>query len=171
MTEQMTTGAALLVKAMQNAGVETVFGIPGVHNLKIYDALTKSKIRHIATRNESGAGFMADGYARRSGKVGTAIVITGPGLTNIMTPMGQAYHDSIPMVVISSQLPTNIVNQRTGFLHELKNSTIMAQSVTKMSKTITSADQIEYAVYEAYALAQSGRPGPVHLEVPLDILA
>ncbi|MBS7526366.1 5-guanidino-2-oxopentanoate decarboxylase [Fusibacter paucivorans] len=171
MKEQMTTGAALLVEALQNAGVETVFGIPGVHNLKIYDALTKSNIRHIATRNESGAGFMADGYARRSGKVGTAIVITGPGLTNIMTPMGQAYHDSIPMVVISSQLPTTIVNQRTGFLHELKNSTIMAQSVTKMSRMITSADQIEHAVYEAYALAQSGRPGPVHLEVPLDILA
>jgi thiamine pyrophosphate-dependent acetolactate synthase large subunit-like protein len=171
MTDRTATGAALLVKALENAGVETVFGIPGVHNLKIYDALTQSGIRHIAARNESGAGFMADGYARLSGKVGTAIVITGPGLTNILTPMGQAYHDSIPMVVISSQLPTTAMQQRTGALHELKNSTVMAQSVAKLSRTITSTDEIERCVCDAYALAAAGRPGPVHLEVPLDLLA
>jgi thiamine pyrophosphate-dependent acetolactate synthase large subunit-like protein len=171
MSNNKMTGAALLVKALEGENVDTLFGIPGVHNLKIYDALAKSSIKHVTSRNESGAGFMADGYARISGKVGTAIVISGPGLTNILTPMGQAFHDAIPMVVISSQLPTTINKQSTGYLHELKNSTIMAQSVSKESRTITSVTQIEAYVHEAYTLAKSGKPGPVHLEVPLDILA
>jgi len=171
MSNKKMTGAALLVSALERENVDTIFGIPGVHNLKIYDALNNSLIKPVTTRNESGAGFMADGYARISGKVGTAIVITGPGLTNILTPMGQAFHDAIPMVVISSQLPTTIINQSTGYLHELKNSTIMVQSVSKESRTITSVTQIEAYVHEAYTLARSGRPGPVHLEVPMDILA
>ncbi|QSX08245.1 5-guanidino-2-oxopentanoate decarboxylase [Alkalibacter rhizosphaerae] len=169
--KKTVTGAQLLVETLERINVETVFGIPGVHNLKIYDALTKSKIHHITTRNESGAGFMADGYGRRTGKPGTAIVITGPGLTNIMTPMGQAYLDAVPMVVISSQLPTTIMNQSTGFLHELKNSTIMASSVAKESRTVPSVELIENYVVEAYKLAVTGRPGPVHIEIPLDLLA
>lgn len=165
------TGAELLVQTLEKINVDTAFGIPGVHNLKIYDALSKSNIRHITTRNESGAGFMADGYGRRTGRPGTAIVITGPGLTNILTPMGQAYLDSVPMVVISSQLPTSVMNQSTGTLHELKNSTIMASSVAKESRRVPSVEQIESYVLEAYELAVSGRPGPVHLEVPLDLLS
>lgn len=169
--ENIVTGGQLLIETLEKLDVETVFGIPGVHNLKIYDALTKSKIHHITTRNESGAGFMADGYGRKTGKPGTAIVITGPGLTNIMTPMGQAYLDSVPMVVISSQLPTSIMNQSTGFLHELKNSTTMVSSVAKESRTVPSVDMIETYLVEAYRLARSGRPGPVHIEIPLDLLA
>lgn len=169
--KKIKTGAQLLVETLEKIDVETAFGIPGVHNLKIYDALTKSKIDHITTRNESGAGFMADGYGRKTGKPGTAIVITGPGLTNILTPMGQAYLDAIPMVVISSQIPTSIINQSTGSLHELKNSTIMAGSVAKESRTVPSVDLIETYIAEAYKLAVSGRPGPVHIEIPLDLLA
>ncbi|MDY0143091.1 MAG: thiamine pyrophosphate-binding protein [Bacteroidales bacterium] len=169
--EKIKTGAQLLVETFEKMGVETVFGIPGVHNLKIYDALIKSKINHITTRNESGAGFMADGYGRKTGKPGTAIVISGPGLINILTPMGQAYLDSVPMVVISSQLPTSIMNQSLGSLHELKNSTIMAGSVAKESRTVPSVDLIETYVAEAYKLAVTGRPGPVHIEIPLDLLA
>lgn len=171
MKNRVVTGAQLLVGALEKVDVKTVFGIPGVHNLKIYEALTTSSINHITTRNESGAGFMADGYGRKTGKPGTAIVITGPGLTNILTAMGQAYLDSVPMVVISSQLPTSIMNQSTGCLHELKNSTIMAGSVAKESRTVPSVDLIETYVAEAYKLAVSGRPGPVHIEVPLDLLA
>ncbi|WKY44108.1 5-guanidino-2-oxopentanoate decarboxylase [Eubacteriaceae bacterium ES2] len=171
MVTKKITGAQLLVQTMEKIGVECAFGIPGVHNLKIYEALTKSSIRHVTSRNESGAGFMADGYGRSTGRPGTAIVITGPGLTNILTPMGQAYLDSVPMVVISSQLPTTIMNQSTGFLHELKNSTIVAGAVAKESRRVTAASQIEEMIGWAYRLAVSGRPGPVHVEIPLDILA
>lgn len=169
--KNIRTGGQILVETLEKIGVDTVFGIPGVHNLKIYDALADSSIHHITTRNESGAGFMADGYGRKTGKPGTAIVITGPGLTNIFTAMGQAYLDSVPMVVISSQLPSSIMKQTTGFLHELRNSTTMASSVAKESRTVTSVDMIESYLVQAYKLAVSGRPGPVHIEIPLDLLA
>ncbi len=170
MNNKQKTGADILVQTLEQLGVDTLFGIPGVHNLKIYKALLKSSINAITVKNESGAGFMADGYSRISNKVGVALTITGPGLTNIMTAMGQAYQDSISMLVISTQLPTNIKNQNTGTLHELRNSTIMSSSVTKESRSIKSIDQIESVLKDAYLLSISGRPGPVHVEIPLDIL-
>ena len=108
----MTAGQAL-VRLLANYGVETVFGIPGVHTLELYRGLPGSGIRHVLTRHEQGAGFMADGYARVSGKPGVALVITGPGLTNTITAMAQARQDSIPMLVISG------VNRRvTGLRRE-----------------------------------------------------
>ena len=164
------TGAEIFVKKLEKLGVDTLIGIPGVQKLKIYKALLKSKINAITVKNESGAGFMADGYARLSSKTGVALTITGPGLTNILTAMGQAYQDSVPLLVISTQLPSLIKNQNTGTLHELRNSTIMASSVSKESRCIESIDQIETILKEAYTLTQSHRPGPVHVEVPLDIL-
>lgn len=162
-------GAFEVVKTLEKLGVDTIFGIPGAHNLDVYEALLESEIKHVTAKNESGAGFMADGYARVSGKPGVALVITGPGLTNILTPMGQAYHDSVPMVVISSQIPSSLMNQGTGFLHELKNSTIMAKSVAKESRTVIAPEQIETYISEAYHLSTSGRPGPVHVEIPMDL--
>lgn len=99
-------GARRVVNTLESLGVFVIFGIPGIHNLDIYTALTESEIRHVTARHEQGAGFMADGYARSTGKTGVALVISGPGLTNILTPMAQALHDSIPMLVISSQIPT-----------------------------------------------------------------
>lgn len=164
------TGGTIVVKALEDLNVDTVFGIPGIHNLDIYDALIHSSIKHVTAKHEQGIGYMADGYARVTGKPGIALVITGPGLTNIITAMGQAYHDSIPMVVISSQLPTWALNQRIGFLHELKNSTILTQSVAKESRTVMSLENIDLYIKEAYQLALSGRPGPVHVEIPMDIL-
>lgn len=164
------TGGAIITKTLERLGVDTLFGIPGIHNLDIYDGLLDSKINHITTRNESGAGFMADGYARSTGKPGVALVITGPGLTNIITPMGQAMHDGIPMLVISSQIPSTVLGQNTGFLHELKNSSILAQSVAKESRTVPCIEAIETYIKEAYHLCQTGRPGPVHIEIPMDIL-
>ena len=137
---KMITGAKFLVNTLEKLKVNQMFGIPGIHNLDIYEALVGSSIHHVTARNESGAGFMADGYARVLGKPGVCLVITGPGLTNIITAMGQAFHDSIPMVVISSQIPTTVLNQGTGFLHELKNSTILAQSVAKESRTVPSPE-------------------------------
>ncbi len=164
------TGAKLLVNTLEKLNVDHIFGIPGIHNLDVYEEMIDSSINHITARNESGAGFMADGYARVSGKPGVALTITGPGLTNIITPMGQALHDSIPMVVISSQIPTTVLNQGTGFLHELKNSTILAQSVAKESRTVLCPEDIGLYIQEAYYLSMSDRPGPVHVEIPLDIL-
>jgi 5-guanidino-2-oxopentanoate decarboxylase len=163
-------GSEVVVKTLEKLKVDTIFGIPGIHNLDIYDALINSNIKHVTTRNESGAGFMADGYARSTGKPGVALVITGPGLTNIITPMGQAIHDSVPMVVISSQIPTAVIDQATGFLHELKNSTILAQSVAKESRIVTDVGLIERYIEDAYRLSMTGRPGPVHVEIPMDIL-
>lgn len=164
------TGGKIVVKTLEELKVDTVFGIPGIHNLDIYDALLESNIKHVTARHEQGIGYMADGYARITGKPGVALVITGPGLTNILTAMGEAYHDSIPMVVISSQIPTWALGQRIGFLHELKNSTILAKSVTKESRTVLTHADIPSYIKEAYELANSGRPGPVHVEIPLDIL-
>ena len=165
------TGAESVVETLESCGVTTIFGIPGIHNLDIYEALAGSSIRHITARHEQGAGFMADGWARSTGKTGTALVISGPGLTNILTPMAQAFHDSIPMVVISSQIPTAYIGRGAGFLHELKNSTIMAQSASKESRRVQSPNEIAPALEAAYRLAETGRPGPVHVEIPMDILA
>ncbi len=163
-------GADLLVDTLEQLGVDILFGIPGIHNLDIYDSLLNSKIKHITAKHEQGAGYMADGYSRVTDKPGVCLVITGPGLTNIITPMGQAFGDSIPMIVISSQMPTSFIGQRTGFLHELNNPTYLTKSVTKESRTITQKEHIGHYLEEAYHLAVSGRPGPVHLEIPMDIL-
>jgi acetolactate synthase-1/2/3 large subunit len=98
----MATCGEVLVKLLEGYGVEQVFGIPGVHTVELYRGLARSSINHVTPRHEQGAGFMADGYARTSGKPGVCFIITGPGMTNITTAMGQAYADSIPMLVISS---------------------------------------------------------------------
>lgn len=167
---ELRKGGELVVQTLEKLGVDHIFGIPGIHNLDIYDYLMNSSITNIASRHEQGAGFMADGYARISGKPGVALVITGPGLTNIITAMGQAYHDSIPMLVISSQIETSALHYRSGYLHELKNSTQLVSSVSKESRRIEDHSMIEGAISQAYHLALSGRPGPVHVEIPLDIL-
>lgn len=163
-------GGELVVRTLEKLGVDVIFGIPGIHNLDIYDSLAESSIRHVGARHEQGSGFMALGYARMSGKPGVALTITGPGLTNIITAMGQAFHDSVPMLVISSQIETSALNCRSGYLHELRNSTILASSVAKESRIIRSHQDIPLSIMQAYHLAISGRPGPVHLEIPLDIL-
>jgi len=163
-------GGEIVVRTLEGLGVDAIFGIPGIHNLDIYDSLVRSSIRHIGARHEQGAGFMALGYARTKGKPGVALTITGPGLSNIFTAMGQAFHDSIPMLVISSQIESSALNYRSGYLHELRNSTIMASSVAKESRIIQSHQDIALSIQQAYHLAMSGRPGPVHLEIPLDIL-
>lgn len=164
------TGGEVIIDALQLEGVERIFGIPGIHNLAVYDAIHDSRMKHVAARHEQGAGFMAIGHARTTGKPGVALVITGPGLANIATPMGQAYHDSVPLLVISSQVETSARHYRSGYLHEMKNSTYFASSVTKSSRCIDHGWQIRNAISEAYRLAGSGRPGPVHIEIPLDIL-
>lgn len=164
-------GARRVVLTLESLGVSTIFGIPGIHNLDIYDALIGSRIRHITAVHEQGAGFMADGYARSTGETGVALVISGPGLTNILTPMAQAFHDSIPMLVISSQIPTSYIGKGAGFLHELKDSHTLAGCTSKKSFTALSQEDIPGIIENAWHLASNGRPGPVHVEIPMDILA
>src|SRR5215203_7469556 len=106
---QYATGAELAIATLEAHGVETVFGIPGVHTLALYDALYSSSISHVLARHEQGAGFMADGYARASGKPGVAVVISGPGLTNVATAIGEAYTDGSPVFVLSANNPRSYI--------------------------------------------------------------
>lgn len=185
MTRHCGPAATAVVATLEALGARRVFGIPGVHNLALYDALREascrsSGLRHTTARHECGAGFMADGYSRAaaaatapspSASVGVAFVISGPGLTNCMTAMGEALHDSIPMLVISTLPPRSALHRgRTGVLHELCDSGAAARAVAKASYCIESAVEVAHTVALAYAATTTGRPGPVHVEIPLDLL-
>lgn len=167
----MTTVGEALVQLLESYDVDTVFGIPGVHTIELYRGLAGSKIRHITPRHEQGAGFMADGYARATGKPGVAFVITGPGITNTITAMGQARADSIPMLVISGVNQRESLGKGMGFLHELPNQRAMLQTVAMFSHRIEKPDELPIVLSRAFALFASRRPGPVHIEIPLDIMA
>jgi acetolactate synthase-1/2/3 large subunit len=166
----MVTGGGAAIAALEAAGVEVVFGIPGVHTLALYDALQRSSIRHVMARHEQGAGFMADGYARATGKPGVAFIITGPGITNVATPVGEAYADSTPLVIISSQLERSHAGKMRGNLHDIHDQSGLMSILTKRSTSVQSFDQIAGTVHAAVTDALAGRPRPVHVEIPLDVL-
>ena len=166
----MATCGEVLVNLLESYGVDQVFGIPGVHTVELYRGLARSNIRHVTPRHEQGAGFMADGYARTSGKPGVCFIITGPGMTNITTAMGQAYADSIPMLVISSVQSRSQLGGGRGKLHELPNQSALVAGVAAFSHTLMSAAQLPGMLARAFALFQAGRPRPVHIEIPLDVL-
>lgn len=166
----MATCGEVLVKLLEDYGVEQVFGIPGVHTVELYRGLARSRINHVTPRHEQGAGFMADGYARTSGKPGVCFIITGPGMTNITTAMGQAYADSIPMLVISSVQTRSQLGGGRGKLHELPNQSALVGGVAAFSHTLMSAAELPGVLARAFALFQAGRPRPVHIEIPLDVL-
>src|SRR5215213_186925 len=169
-SETQATGAQLAIAALEAHGVDTIFGIPGVHTLALYDALRTSSIRHVLARHEQGAGFMADGYARASGRPGVACVITGPGVTNIATPIGEAYTDSSPVMVISSNNPRAHVDAMRGNLHDLKDQLGVMAAVTKWNTRVMAANDAASAVAEGFRQLGTGRPLPVHIEFPLDVL-
>lgn len=166
----MATCGEVLVKLLEGYGVDHVFGIPGVHTVELYRGLAGSAIRHVTPRHEQGAGFMADGYARTRGKPGVCFIITGPGMTNITTAMGQAYADSIPMLVISSVQSRDQLGGGRGKLHELPNQAALVGGVAAFSHTLMSADDLPHVLARAFAVFDSGRPRPVHIEIPLDVL-
>ena len=171
MREHSLTGGQALVRLLANYGVDTVFGIPGVHTLELYRGLPGSGIRHVLTRHEQGAGFMADGYARVSGKPGVCFVITGPGVTNAATAIGQAYADSIPLLVISSVNHTASLGKGWGCLHETQDQRAMTAPITAFSAVALSAEDLPQLIARAWAVFDSERPRPVHISVPLDVLA
>ncbi len=167
----MTTIGEALIHLLEAHGVDTVFGIPGVHTVELYRGLARSKIRHVTPRHEQGAGFMADGYARASGKPGIAFIITGPGLTNTLTAMGQARADSVPMLVISGVNATDTLGKGLGHLHELPDQRGMMEKVALFSQRITEAGELPAALARAFSLFSTARPGPVHIEIPIDVMA
>ena len=166
---QMTIGEAL-VKYLEARGVDVIFGIPGVHTIELYRGLAQSGIRHITARHEQGVGFMADGYARASGKAGVAFVITGPGMTNMLTPMAQALADSIPMLVISGVNETSSQGLGMGHLHELPNQHALCSQVASTSTQITQQSELIPALDQAFVAFVEKRPAPVHLQIPTDVM-
>jgi acetolactate synthase-1/2/3 large subunit len=160
-----------LVALLERHGVTHVFGIPGVHTAELYRGLAGARIRHVTPRHEQGAGFMADGYARISGKPGVCFVITGPGLTNIATAMAQARQDSIPMLVISGVAATSDLGQRKGMLHELPDQQGLASKLAEGSHSLRRAEDLGGMLAEAFDRFGSRRRRPMHIEVPLDLMA
>lgn len=170
MTHSKTVGETL-VALLEARGVDTVFGIPGVHTVELYRGLKTSKIRHVTPRHELSAGFMADGYARATGKPGVCLLITGPGLTNAITAMAQARADSIPMLVISGVNCAPTLGHEEGLLHELPDQIGMMRTIAKFSHTLHSGNDLERVLDRAFAAMHGGRPGPVHIEIPIDVMS
>ncbi|WP_120635108.1 thiamine pyrophosphate-binding protein [Ruegeria sp. EL01] len=150
---------------LRDRGVDVIFGIPGVHNQEMYRGIEEAGITHVLARHEQGAGFMADGYARASGKPGVAYVITGPGLCNIMTPMGQAYSDSVPMLVLSSCLDE--AQAQRGQLHQMKDQRAAADAVADWSAQANTANAAYGLLERAFEEFELSRPRPKHIQVPI----
>jgi acetolactate synthase-1/2/3 large subunit len=160
-------GGQALIKSLEMEGVEVIFGLPGGAILPVYDPIIDSPIRHILVRHEQGAGHMAEGFAHATGRPGVAMVTSGPGATNIVTPLADAFLDSIPMVVITGQVPVAAIG--TDAFQEC-DTTGITMSVTKHNFLVTEAQDIPRVIREAFHIATTGRPGPVLVDVPKDIV-
>jgi acetolactate synthase-1/2/3 large subunit len=161
------TGAQALIKSLEMEGVEVMFGLPGGCILPAYDPLLDSSIRHILVRHEQGAGHMAEGYAHVTGRPGVAMVTSGPAATNLVTPLCDAFMDSIPLVAITGQVPTTAIG--TDAFQECDTVGI-TRSVTKHNELVMSPDDLPLAIRQAFHIATTGRPGPVLVDVPKDVL-
>ena len=165
------TGGEAVVRSLAAHDVDTVFGIPGTHNLGIYDALrAMGGIRHILARHEQGAAFMADGYARASGEVGVCISTTGPAALNTLASLGTAFSDSSPVLCIASQIPAEGIGLDKGYLHECQDQLGSFAPVTKWRARADTVESIPGVMREAFAQMQSGRPRPTAVEIPCDTL-
>jgi len=164
---QKITGAQSLVKALEQTGVEVMFGIPGGAILPAYDPIYDSKIRHILVRHEQGAGHAATGYAQVTGKVGVCIATSGPGATNLVTPLADAQMDSVPIVAITGQVPGPAIGTDAFQEADIRGVTM---PITKHNYLITNPDDIPNAIAEAFYIASTGRPGPVLVDIAKDAL-
>jgi len=161
------TGAQIVIESLIKENVEVVFGYPGGAIMNVYDEIYKqNSFKHILAKHEQGAVHMADGYARASGKVGVAMVTSGPGLTNAITGIATAYTDSIPMVIISGQVPTTAIG--TDAFQEV-DAVGVTRPITKHNFLVKDVKDLAYILKEAFYLAKSGRPGPVHVDIPKDV--
>ena len=166
----MRVGEAIIDLLAREYGVDVVFGIPGVHNIELYRGLHTSGVRAISPRHEQGAGFMADGWSIVTGRPGVCVLISGPGLTNAMTPIAQAYHDSRPMLVLASTTPTDALGKSFGPLHDLQDQAAVARTVCAFSETVTDPAELPALIEKAWQVFTSQRPRPVHIAVPMDVL-
>jgi thiamine pyrophosphate-dependent acetolactate synthase large subunit-like protein len=165
------TGAQAAIATLRAHDIQVIFGMPGAHTLPLYDAIyDEPSLRHILARHEQGAGFMADGYARASGRPGVVSTTTGPGVTNVTTPVANAYEDSVPLLVISSGLPRASTGRPRGALHEMKNQFGVMEALVGWSRTVTGVEEIPGALRDAFWALRSGRPRAAYLEIPLDLL-
>src|SRR5579885_3481107 len=165
------SGAQALIATLRSYGVDTIFGIPGVHTLPVYDVLhDEPGIRHVLARHEQGAGFMADGYARASGKPGVVCTITGPGVTNVATPVASAYADSVPLLVISTSLPRASLGRSRSELHEVKDQFGMMESLAGWARAVSQVEEIPDALRDAFRAMSSTRARGAYLQIPLDLL-
>lgn len=163
-------GGAAVVETLAVNGVDTIFGIPGTHNLEIYRHLRSADIRAVTPRHEQGAGYAAEAYARVTGRPGVVVATSGPGLTNAMTAAATAYAESQPMLVLSSGMPTGAEGRDLGQLHEAKNVSGAMNELVRWSRRVRSADEAAEAVTEAFSSFTGRRPRPVHVEIPIDVL-
>ena len=165
------TGAQALIQSLAREGVEVVFGLPGVQIMEIYDALYQQPgIRLITVRHEQTAGYMADGYARTTGRVGVALVVPGPGALNASAAVGTAYASSSPVMLISGQIDSAMLGQNRGALHEINDQLDVFRPITKWNARTTRPEEIPSLVHTAMQHVLDGRPRPVEIEVPFDIL-
>lgn len=164
-----TTVGERCIQLLEQLGVDTVFGIPGEHNLEFYRGLASTSIRHVSPRHEQGAGFMADGYARVSGRPGVCILIDGPGVTNAATAIASAYHDSQPLLLLSSAVPDEAQDRR-GLIHQLPDQQALMSQLAAKSLTVGAPEQLPEALTAAWEVFESRRPRPVHIGIPTSVL-
>lgn len=168
---QHLTGAQAVTATLRAYNVDIIFGIPGVHTLPIYDAIYHEPgLRHILARHEQGAGFMAEGYARATGRPGVVCTITGPGVTNVTTPAASAYADSIPLLIISSSLSRASQGRARGELHEVKDQLGIMQSLVGWTRAVNYVEEIPEAIHDAFRMMQQGRPRGAYIQIPCDLL-
>lgn len=160
------SGAEMIVSFLEMNEIKTVFGIPGSSNLPLYDALSKSNIQHVLVGHEQAAGFMAQGFTRSTGKTAVCLATSGPGLTNLLTAIADAFLDSIPIVAITGQVPSHLIGSQA--FQELDTERLTA-SITKKCFIVQEASALHQILPLAFSLAQSGRPGPILIDVPKDI--
>ena len=161
------TGAQILLESLQMEGVDTIFGFPGGAVIDIYDALLHSPLRHILVRHEQAAVHAADGYARSSGKIGVCLVTSGPGATNTVTGIATAYMDSVPLVVFTGQVPTALIGNDAFQEADIVGIT---RPCTKHSYLVKDVRDLARTVKQAFHIAGTGRPGPVLVDLPKDVL-
>ena len=171
---RMTCGEATM-RLLARYGVTTVFGIPGVHTLDLCRGMSDggdaNTITHVRTRNEQGAGFMAEGWARATGKAGVAVVISGPGVTNASTALGQCYADSLPMLLVSAEPDSHTISRSWGVLHEITEQKRVTEPLCAFSATARRAADVPDLLARAFSVFASRRPRPVHISLPLDVQA
>ncbi|GAA2042623.1 5-guanidino-2-oxopentanoate decarboxylase [Agromyces tropicus] len=164
-----TAGRAVL-ETIRAYGVTTIFGIPGTHNLEFYRPLADLGIRAVTNRHEQGSGYGADGWAQQTRLPGVVITTSGPGLQNAMSAIGTAFCESRPLIVLSPGVPLGDEFRDVGTLHETKDASAMVAAIAEWSRRVTTAAEAVEAVHDAFELFRTGRPRPVHIEIPLDVL-